>query len=301
VALATALFQVGQTNDSLGLPNLNRSEPALAAFEEAGAVMQGLQEEGADKDGLYLRRLSALEDAKACVYMKRERVAEAEVYSGRSAELSRRALQATPQPDSARLWAHAIALNNHGYLQLRLGDRAGAIQSAAEAFALVDRLARENPGVAVWVPRRRIYQKDYGLALAAGGRCADALVHLGETAGWLRERLQQKESPVDSKRLALSLIGQAKCLPASGRAAEALAAAREAEARLAQLAEKEPKDRELLLCHGEALTALAALVPARRAALLEQARGRYAAAQALQPLAADNERDYRDVLAALAR
>jgi tetratricopeptide (TPR) repeat protein len=284
-ALASVVGDIGQTYDTQGLPNLDRPELALAAFDEANRLFESVAAERPLAEVLFRRAMML--GSQAVVYEKHDDLAAAIERVQAAERLAAEAVRVGARPDTTHQFNLVIIRHNLGEALLRAQRPEEALAAMTQCWHGIEELVRDNPGTATWPERRWVFALGFGRALAAAGRREQAeavLVPLVEHWGGDADATAQR-------RAGLALLALAQCAADQGDFEAAQAWADDARGRFARGIERQPGERNLRLYEARALAALLRVGAADAAQLRGRAEQRYAEADAMSPLAADDRRD----------
>lgn len=192
------------------------------------------------------------------------------------------------------LWKDSLATeaNNLAVVRLKLGDAEGGLSAATISGNAALELIKSEGLDSKWAKQLPRLRPQYGQALAAVGRHAEALVVFDETLVFFNAQASKAAADASgnaARRSAAWLQTQrALSLAALDRNEQALATAELASAALNTLAMVTPPLRDAMLNHAEALLLMSRLKPVEATALRALARERLMAANAFTPLAGVN-------------
>ncbi len=302
---ATLLLLQGQLQNSMAVKNGASSEAALASLNAAEAMFRRfmgntglLNQLDAEarpeepKSYSHVRQLTAVTLGERSRIHSRLDVLDLALKEEEDAvALLQDAIAHDPQ---TVLWKDGLATeaNNLAVVRLKLGDGAGGLSAATlSRNAALELIKSEGPD-SKWAKQLPRLGPQYGRALAAVGRYAEALAVFDETLIFFNAQAN-KAAPYaignTARRSAAWLQTQrALALAALGRNEQALVAAEAASALLNGLSTVMPPSRDAMLNHAEALLLLGRLKPLDAVALRALARERLLAANAITPLAGVN-------------
>ena len=302
--LAGTLFLESQVLDALNLPSLNRPEEALLRMTDAeltyrrvlglgDKVLDALDtaarpEEPKTRSGL-LHGLASAQEGRALIRLKHDEPAlaladaQAAVLTQQQA-LVRDSLQ-VPWHDGMMLKSNTLAT-----VLLRLGQTEPALQAAQRSWDEATALVKSEGAQSRWSQALPTLAHQYGRALAAVGRHAEAVVVFESSiAAWTaRVAIGPAVNPNAQRRIGWMRTQLSRSQQALGRRALATTLSRQASAGLQAAAVQSPQARDLLLNLGEALAWQAQIEPLAAAGLRQQARAVYDRAGALSPLKAEH-------------
>ncbi len=192
------------------------------------------------------------------------------------------------------LWKDGLATeaNNLAVVRLKLGDAQGGLSAATLSRNAALQLIKSEGPDSKWAKQLPRLGPQYGRALAAVGRHAEALAVFDESLIFFNAQASKAAADASgnaARRSAAWLqTQQALSLAALGRNEEALATVELSSAALNTLAMITPPLRDALLNHAEAVLLMSRLKPVEATALRALARERLMAANAITPLAGVN-------------
>ncbi len=302
--LAGTLFLEAQLLDALNLPSLNRPAEALLRLTDAehayrrvlalgDKVLDGLDaaarpEEPKTRAGL-LHGLASAQEGRALVRLKHDEPALA-LADAQAAVLTQQ--QALALDPLQVLWHDGLMSkgNTLATLLLRLGQAEPALAAAQRSWDEANALAKSEGAQSRWGKALPTLAHQYGRALAAVGRHAEAVpVFEASIAAWTaRAKAGPAVNPNAQRRIGWMRTQLSRSQQALGRRALAVTLAREASEGLRAASSQSPEARELWLNLGEALVWQGQLEPALAATLNAQARTAYDRAAGLSPLIAEH-------------
>ena len=302
--LAGTLFLESQVLDALNLPSLNRPDEALLRLNDAEQAYRrvlalgdqvldaldaaGRPEEPKTRAGL-LHGLASAQEGRALLRLKHDQpaLALADVQAAVQTQQQALALDPLQLP-----WHDGLMLksNTLATVSLRLGQAEPALQAAQRSWDEATALAKSEGAQSRWGQALPTLAHQYGRALAAVGRHAEAVTVFESsiTAWTARAKGGPAVNPNAQRRIGWMRTQLSRSQQALRRPALALALAREASAGLRAASLQSPQARELLLNLGEALAWQAQIEAAAAAGLRDQASAAYDRAGALSPLKAEH-------------
>jgi eukaryotic-like serine/threonine-protein kinase len=121
---------------------ISRPKEALASATHASQLSEELLSKPTVEQADYTVAATAVTDLGS-LRMAVDDLSEARTDYGKAVEYRRRAVQAYPNTETR--YAYAAALEHAGYVLMRLGDLAGALDRYHEEEKIVDILSRDNP------------------------------------------------------------------------------------------------------------------------------------------------------------
>ena len=302
--LASTLFLESQLLDALTQPSLGRPDEALLRMNQAEQTYRrvlalgdkvldaldasGRPEEPKTRAGL-LHGLASAQEGRALVRLKHDDPALA-LADAQAAMLTQQQVLAldplqVPWHDGLMSKANTLAT-----VALRLGLAEPALQAAQRSWDEATALAKSEGPQSRWGQSLPTLAHQYGRALAAVGRHAEALpVFESSIAAWAaRAKSGPAVNPNAQRRIGWMRTQLSRSQQALGRHGLALSLAREASAGLQAASLQSPQARDLLLNLGEALAWQAQIEPAAAAGLRGQASAAYDRAGGLSPLKAEH-------------
>ena len=302
--LAATLFLEAQLLDALNLPSLNRPDEARLRLTDAeqayrrvlalgDKLLDGLDsaarpEEPKTRAGL-LHGLASSQEGRALVRLKHDEPALA-LADAQAAVLTQQQVLAldplqVPWHDGLMKKSNTLAT-----VLLRLGQAEPALLAAQRSWDEANALAKSEGAQSPWGNALPTLAHQYGRALAAVGRHADAVpVFEASIAAWTaRAKAGPAVNPNAQRRIGWMRTQLSRSQQALGRRGLAVSLAREASEGLRAASAQSPEARELWLNLGEALVWQGQLEPALAATLRDQARTAYDRAGALSPLKAEH-------------
>ena len=282
-------------NDHVARPSLNRPSEALRYYDRAEsefralygnpalvAEMNRVTEPGSPPAEEWARHnLGNVYAGRALV---RQRLDDDEAMR-RDAEagLALRHENIRCNPGSA-IWRQSLMLDSNtlAIALLRLADNAGALAASQRSWEIVTERLREEGPQSTWDATRATFAPQYGRALAANGRHAEALPVYDLGLQRLAGLLQAADTPALRQRLAWLQVQRARSMLVLGEHAAAFVLLRPALARLKACVAAPGVEREARLAHAEGLALLARLGADVMAA--GQALDELAAAARMRPL-----------------
>ena len=302
---ATLLLLQGQLQNSVAVKNGASSEAALASLNAAEAMFRMLMGDTGllnqldaearpeePKSYSQMRQLTAVTLGERSRIHSRLDVLDLALKEEEDAvTLLQDAIAHDPQ---TVLWKDGLATesNNLAVVRLKLGDGAGGLIAATLSRNAALDLIKSEGSDSKWAKQWPRLGPQYGRALAAVGRHAEALAVLDETLIFFNAQAS-KAAPGASGNAARRSAAwlqthRALALATLGRNEQALAAAEAASALLNGLSIVTPPSRDAMLNHAEALLLMGRLKPPDAVALRALARERLLAANAITPLAGVN-------------
>ena len=302
--LASTLFLESQLLDALSLPSLNRPDQALLRLNEAeqayrdvlalgDKVMDALDasgrpEEPKTRSGL-LHGLASAQEGRALLRLKHDdpALALADAQAAEQTQLQALALDPLQLPWRDGLMSKS---NTLATVALRLGLAQPALQAAQRSWDAATALAKSEGAQSRWGQSLPTLAHQYGRALAAVGRHAEAVaVFESSIAAWTaRAQSGPALNPNAQRRIGWMGTQLSRSQQALRRPALALGLARQASTGLGAASLQGPQARDLMLNLAEALAWQARIDPGAAAGLREQARAAYDRAGALSPLKAEH-------------
>jgi len=302
---ATLLLLQGQLQNSVAVKTGASSEAALASLNGAEAMFRRLMSNTGllnqldaearpeePKSYSHIRQLTAVTLGERSRIHSRLDVLDLALKEEEDAvALLQDAIAHDPQ---TVLWKDGLATeaNNLAVVRLKLGDAEGGLSAATlSRNAALELIKSEGPD-SKWAKQLPRLGPQYGRALAAVGRHAEALAVFDETLVFFNAQASKAAADASgnaARRSAAWLQTQrALSLAALGRNEQALAAVEPASEALNTLAMVTPPLRDAMLNHAEALLLMSRLKPAEATSLRALARERLMAANAITPLAGVN-------------
>ena len=316
--LADDLFLEAQFFDAFNLPSLDRPQEAvqrLDAAEQAyrrqlalgDAVFARLDaaarpEEPKTKAGL-LHALASAEEGRALLRLKHDEpalgLADAE-------EAARTELQALAADPLQSVWHDGVMrkFNTLATTALRLGQGPAALEAAQRSWNEAVGLVKSEGAQSMWATALPSLAQQYGRALAANGRHAEAVPVFeqaiafwsaqsrGQAPTQAQSRAAPPANPNAQRRADWMRVQLSRSLQALGRRDEARRLAREASAGLDSLTRTSPTLRDAWLALGEALAWQGEIDAgddaSQRESFRAAARAAYGRAASLAPLKADH-------------
>jgi hypothetical protein len=281
--LGSAWIQIGQAHDTVMVASLQQPEQALAAYETAEAVYQGLLTRVTDpqKQGDTLYQLGTLAGARMLTLNRLGRSVEAAGHGRRGLAFKQQALALAPG-NVAYQQGVAGEANNLAMTLLDADLATDALPVVRLSESGMRALERDDPGNATWTQRRRFFALHYGRVRLGLGRVAQALPYLDESM----LAMASAQRPAALQRRALAQLARAQTLAALQRPAEARAAldASFTDLDAASAAGADGVDAWVLRGQAWQLRAQTAEQPSAREAALAEASQAAAAAMAAGPL-----------------
>jgi len=161
-------------------------------------------------------------------------------------------------PGSA-IWRQSLMLDSNtlAIALLRLADNAGALAASQRAWEIVGERLREEGPQSTWDATRANFAPQYGRALAANGRHAEALPVYDLGLQRLARLLQAADTPALQQRLAWLQVQRVRSMLELGEQDAALALLGPALTRLKACRADAGVEREARLAHAEGLALLA--------------------------------------------
>ena len=302
--LASTLFLESQLLDALTLPSLNRPDEALLRLNQAeqayrdvlalgDKVMDALDASGRPEEpktraGL-LHGLASAQEGRALLRLKHDdpALALADAQAAEQTQLQALALDPLQLPWRDGLMSKS---NTLATVSLRLGLAQPALQAAQRSWDAATALAKREGAQSRWGQALPTLAHQYGRALAAAGRHAEAVaVFESSIAAWTaRAQTGPALNPNAQRRIGWMRTQLSRSQQALRRPALALRLAREASTGLRAASLQSPQARDLVLNLAEALAWQARIDPGAAAGLREQARAAYDRAGTLSPLKAEH-------------
>ena len=302
--LAATLFLEAQLLDALNLPSLNRPDEARLRLIDAEQAYRRVLALG-DKllDGLdsaarpeepkarasLLHGLASSQEGRALLRLKHDEPALA-LADAQAAVLTQQQVLAldplqVPWHDGLMKKSNTLAT-----VLLRLGQAEPALLAARRSWDEANALAKSEGAQSPWGNALPTLAHQYGRALAAVGRHADAVpVFEASIAAWTaRAKAGPAVNPNAQRRIGWMRTQLSRSQQALGRHGLAVRLARDASEGLRAASAQSPEARELWLNLGEALVWQGQLEPALAIDLRAQARTAYDHAAALSPLKAEH-------------
>ena len=302
--LAGTLFLESQVLDALNLPSLGRPDEALLRLNDAEQTYRrvlalgdkvldeldaaGRPEEPKTRAGL-LHGLASAQEGRALVRLKHDdpALALADVQAAVLTQQQALALDPLQVP-----WHDGMMLksNTLATVLLRLGQAEPALHAAQRSWDEATALAKSEGASSRWGQALPTLAHQYGRALAAVGRNAEAVTVFESsiTAWTARAKSGAAVNPNAQRRIGWMRTQLSRSQQALGRQALALALARDASVGLHAASLQSPQARDLWLNLGEALAWQAQIDPTAAAGLRAQAGAAYDRAAALSPLKAEH-------------
>ncbi len=302
---ATLLLLQGQLQNSVALQKGLASDTALASLAQAELVFRGLI-----NDRALIQRLDAearpeepkaysqMRQMTAVVLGERSRIHSRLDFLDLALKEEEEAVawlqDAIAHDPQTVLWQDGLATeaNNLAVVCLKLGDGAGGLNAATLSRNAALALIKSEGPDSKWARQLPRLGAQYGRALAAMGRHAEALAVFDDSLIFFSAQAAKAApdaSGNNARRSAAWLQTQrAASLAALGRSEQALIEVAASSAVLNTLAQAAPPSRDAMLNHAEALLLTSRLVPSNATALRAVARERLVAANAITPLAGVN-------------
>ena len=302
--LAGTLFLESQVLDALNLPSLNRPAEALLRLNDAeqtyrrvlalgDTVLDALDAAGRPEEpktrASLLHGLASAQEGRALVRLKHDEPALALADAQAAVLTQQQALALDPLQVP---WHDGLMLksNTLATVSLRLGLAEPALQAAQRSWDEATALAKREGAQSRWANALPTLAHQYGRALAAVGRHAEAVtVFESSISAWTaRAKSGPAVNPNAQRRIGWMRTQLSRSQQALGRPALALTLAREASAGLRAASLQSPQARDVLLNLGEALAWQAQIEPAAADGLRVLASAAYDRAGALSPLKAEH-------------
>ena len=300
--IANSLYLESQLLDSLNQPSLNRPEEALKRLDTAELAYRRLlglgdkvltaldaaarPEEPKTKASL-LHALANSQEGRALVHLKHDEPALALADAQAGAQTQQQAIDLDPK----QIPWHDGAMSKFNTLAtvlLRLGQAEPALEAAQRSWDEAHALAKSEGAQSRWVNALPTLAHQYGRALAAVGRHADAVPVFEQSITAWQARDPSSTNANAQRRIGWMRTQLSRSQYALGRRAQASALAQTATDGLRAAASKNPAPRDLLLSLGEALAWQGEIEPAHATELRADARDAYDRAGALSPLKAEH-------------
>lgn len=300
---ANAHLTMAQVYDHTGRPSLGRSEDALREYARAERLLRDLlaQREllaaldaaavpGDPSAQVYLtHQIGTILGGRALIRLKLDDLPAMRTEAEAALVLRRANVEREPRNVA---WRDGLMTesNTLAVALIRLGEADAALQAAELSWTLAETLAAEQGPTSKWAGSQPFLAPQYGRALAAMGRPADALPVYDRGISHWAERLRAGTNPTASRRLAALEVYRAKAMAALGQSSPAADLAQQALQRLEPLLADPVIARDVQLLRAEAWAILAALQPDLAPVHRKGGLAALEAAASQRPLAADHLR-----------
>jgi tetratricopeptide (TPR) repeat protein len=315
--IANGHLNLAQVYDHGNLPSLGRPDDALREFRRAEQTLRDVLARKADLAELdrkaapgdvsteaYVRhQIAVIHGGRALVHLRQDDLPAMRAQAEAAVALMQQNVQADPRNVA---WRDGLMTecNTLALALLRLGDAAGAVVAAQQAWDAAQALVQDEGEQSKWAHAsvQALLAGHWGRALLSNGRASEALPLLRQA---LQHWRGQGGGPDALRRVAAFELSAAQALRSLGHLAEACQGAQAAVEQLSPLCLTPlPADRtaarvarEAWLTQAEAHALLMQCEPGERNRHRAQALSALSAAQAERPLAVDHQRLLASLLA----